>query len=232
MCNQLRVAFFKLCHFRVLIIAAVCMAAFGFPYGYVKLAGMEEGIYGAFRETICDTSFLFLGALVSAWFVGNDFGSRTIHHEISLGYSRGAVLAVRELPVFLAAVILHFTYIISSMLGAAGKAGFSGSIFTAWDLLWCAVIILQLMAIQSIIVLITIVCAKAASAIAASICFTFVMCNVLRNFFDGRIYTSSCFCLVRDNRYETLFPAGLAAAFILIVTITLTYLVFRKKEIK
>lgn len=234
MCNQLKVTFFKLRHFWLFIIVVVFMAGIGFFHGYIKLASLvhENGMYDAFIATNCDTSFIFLLALVSASFIGSDFSNRTIHHEITTGYSRWSVLVVRELSASLSAVILHFTFIICTMIGVGIKTGFSVDRFENRDLFWCVVILLQLSALQSIIVLITFICAKASVAIAASVCFTFLMCNVLRNFFDGIIFKSSCFCLVQNNAYETLIPTSMIAVLTLIVTITVTYFVFRKKEIK
>ena len=159
------------------------MAGLGFSYGNIKLASAGFGIHDAFRETNCDTSFLFLVSLVSAWFVG-------------------------------------------SMIG------FSDVLFNVQDLFWCDTILLQLIALQSIIVFISFICAKAPAAIAASVCFTFITCNLLRNFLHGKIFECSCFCIARNNAYETLIPASIAAILTCMITILLTYLVFCKKEIK
>lgn len=231
MCNQLKVEFFKLRHFGIFYIVAVCMAGFGLLHG-IKLARLGFDIYYAFTAANCDTSFLFLLALVSAWFIGGDFSSRTIHHEITLGYSRWSVLAVRELPVYMAAIMLHFKYIIFTMLGVAIKTGFSGGMFGIQDLFWCITILLQLISLQSIIVFISFICAKASAAIAASICFIFIMCNVLRNFLEEEIFTRSVFCLAQDSTFENLIYTSVVAVLTLAVTVFLTNLVFRKKEIK
>ena len=230
MCNQLKVEFFKLRHFWLFYIIVVCMAALGFVYGY-KIQSMGFSVYDAFTSANCDTSFMFLLAMVSAWFIGNDFSSRTIHHEITLGYSRWSVIVVREFSVYLSACILHFMYVVFSILGAGCRAGFSESIFEMQDLFWCAIVLLQLMALQSIVSLISFLCAKATAAIALSVCFIFITCNIFRNFFDGGIFTKSCFCLVQNNTYGTLFPAGIAAILTVAVMLLLTYVIFRKKEI-
>lgn len=232
MCNQLKVEFFKLRHCAIFFLAAACMAGLGFSYGYIKLTSVGFSVYRAFQETNCDTSFMFLPALVSAWFVGADFSSRTIHHEITLGYSRWSILAVRELPVYLAAAALHYIYVVSTMLGVGSRRGFSGGSFSLQDFFWCGTVLLQLIALQSIIVFISVICAKAPAAIAGSVCFAFITCNILRNFFDGKIFTSSCFCLARNNDYDTLLPAGVAAVLTCAAMVLLTYGAFRRKEIK
>ena len=230
MCNQLKIEFFKLYHFGLFYIAVICMAGLGFVYGN-KLASLGFGIYDAFTEANCDTSFMFILALVSSWFIGSDFSNRTIHHEITLGYSRWSVLVVRELPVYLTAIALHFTYIIFTMLGVGIKTGFSCGMFGTQDLFWCITILLQLISLQSIIAFISFICAKASAAIAASTCFIFITCNVLRNFLEGRIFTRSVFCLSQDNTFDNLIYTSAVAVLTLVVTIFLTYLVLRKKEI-
>ena len=234
MCNKLKVVFFKFRNFWIFYVGIVGLAGVGAAHGYIKLAGQgaKNGIYEAFAGTICDSSFLFLLSLIAAWFIGNDFSNRTIHNEITTGCSRLSVLFVRELPVFLFAVILHTIYIFSTVIGVGIKAGFSFALFTKRDVLWGIVVLLQLLAIQTLVVLITFICAKVSAAIAVSVCFTFVACNVLRNYFDGKIFTSSCFCLAQNNLSKTLIPAGVTALATLIITVIVTYLVFRKKEIK
>ncbi len=232
MCNQCKVTFFKFRHFWLFYIAILCMAGFGFSYGFVKIAGMGGNVYDAFLATNSDTSFMFILALVTAWFLGNDFSNRTIHHEITLGYSRWSVLLVRELPVLLSGVILHFIYVFSAVFGVACKNGFMGGMFETADALWCITIMLQLLGLQSIITMITFICAKAPSAIAISVSFIIITCNVLRNFLSETFFTKTVFYFARDNRSETLIPASIVAGITLVVSIALTYLLFRKKEIK
>lgn len=232
MCNQLKVACFKLRHFWLLTLALPGMVGIGFSYGYIKLADVGYDIYDAFRETCSDTSFAFLLVLVSAWFIGSDFSNRTIHHEITLGYGRWSILLIRELCAYLSAAVLHVAYVVFTMLGTGSITGFSGRGFGPQDVLWCIVILLQLAALQSITVLITFVCAKAAAAIAASVCFAFITCNLLRNYFDGPVFTKSCFCFARNHDYETLIPAGIAAVLTWMAVSALTYVIFRRREIK
>ena len=231
MCNQLKVEFFKFRHFWLFYLAMVFMAGVGFSYGYMKLAGMGCDLYDAFRENACDTSFMVILALVSAWFIGSDFSNRTIHHEITLGYNRWSVLMVRELPVFLSGILLHFIYIISCMIGVGSKTGFSVSMFSMQDFFWCITIMLQLMALQSIILFISFLCANAAAAIAISVCFMVIACNVLRNFLDGTVFTKTVFCFAPNNTKETLLPTSVVAVMTLAIIMVLTYIVFRKKRL-
>lgn len=232
MCNQCKVTFFKFRHFVPFYIAVLCMVGFGFSYGFVRISDIVGSVYYAFSIVNSDMSLLFLAALITAWFLGSDFSNRTIHHEITLGYSRWSVLFVRELPVLLFGVILHFVYVFSVVLGVACKNGFSGAMFETADILWCITIMLQLMGLQSVITMITFICAKAPAAIAISVSFTIIACNVLRNFLGGTFFTKTVFYLARDNASATLLPTSIVAVVTLIVFITLTYMIFRRKEIK
>ena len=231
--NQLSVSFFKIRHSWFIYFAVVGMASLAVYYGYCKLAGLGFGLYEAFTDTICDTSLMFLLALVSAWFIGNDFSNRTIHHEITLGYSRLSILVVRELAAYLFAVVLHFTYIIT-MLGLGIKTGVFTCVFEKQDLFWCLAVSIQLIAMQSMIVFITILCAKATSAIAASVLFMIITCNLLRNFVvdEGAIFTKSVFCLAYNNTSENLSQISLVAVLTWLIVLVLTYVVFRKKDIE
>lgn len=230
MCNQLKVEFLKFRRFALFYFGILLMMGLGGAYGFLKFP--DRTIYDAFGATLGDTSFMFVSALVSAWFVGNDFSNRTIHDEITTGCSRWSVLFVRELPAFLSVVMLHFTYVVSTVIGLGIQNGFSFEAFQIQDLYWCITVMLQLIAMQSVIVLITFICAKAAAAIAVSVCFMFFMCNILRNFLEVKAYTMSCFCLVREHSYEMLIPAGIIAVLTTVVFVIMTWLVFRKREIQ
>ena len=232
MCNQLKVEFYKFRHFWLFYLAVIFMAAVGFSYGWIKLASLGYDPYDAFWATGCDTSFMFILVLVSAWFIGSDFSNRTIHHEITLGYSRWSVLRVRALPVLLSGILLHFIYAVSCMIGVGSKTGFSGNMFSMQDLFWGITIILQLMALQSIVLFISFICASAPSAIVVSVSVIMIECNVLRNFLEGTFFTKTVFCFAQNNTKETLLPTSAVAVMTLVIVMVSTYLVFRKKEIK
>lgn len=230
MCNQLKVEFLKFRRFELFYLGLLLMIGVGSAYGFVKFP--ESNLYDGFQATMGDVSFMFVPALVSAWFIGNDFSNRTIHNEITTGYSRWSVLFVRELPAFLLAVFLHFSYVVSTMIGLGIKNGFSFYGFQVPDLYWCITVMLQLIAMQSIVVLITFLCARAAAAIAVSVVSMFFMCNILRNFLNIRAYTMSCFCLAQNHSSEILIANGISAIVTVIVVVVVTWFVFRKKEIK
>ena len=68
MLNQLKVEKFKACRFWLMYIAVAVLAVAGFLFGFIKFPeeAMTDGI---FSDVVCDTSFIFIITLVSAWFV-------------------------------------------------------------------------------------------------------------------------------------------------------------------
>lgn len=231
MCNQIKISFYKFLRFRVFYLAVLFMVFFGAYTGWT-MESHDFSVREGLELSIRDTSIMFMVTLVTSWFVGSDFGTRTIHHELTLGYSRWSVLLVRELPVMLSSVILHFTCAAVALLVNGYRNGFPGDLFQVQDLFWCLTVALQLIALQSIIVLISCICATTSSAIAGSAVFTFITCNILRNFMDGPIFTRSVFCLARSNTKESLVPTAIVAAVTLVITVATNYFVFRKQEIK
>lgn len=231
--NQFTVAFFKLRRFLLMYFAIIILAIFGALWGYQHLAALEgyNSLYGAFLASNSDTSCIFLLSLVSAWFIGSDFGNRTIQHEIKFGYSRACVVLVRAAAVFGLAVLLHFCYIAGTMFGTGIRAGFSWEGFGGRDILWCAVIALQLVAFQSIIVWIVFLIRKFAAAITISVCFAIISCNMIRTYTDAELFRISVFCLVQDSSDKTLLSAGIFAAAVLAVMSVATYFTFRRAEV-
>lgn len=231
--NQFMVAFYKFRRFWLLYFAIFLIIGIGALWGYEKLALTEKygSLYGAFLASNCDTSFIFLLTFVSVWFIGSDFGNRTIQHEIKLGYTRTSVVFVRAVTAFSLALLLHFCYIMSTMLGTGIRAGFSRAGFSRHDILWCVTIALQLIAFQSIIVWIAFLTRRFAAALTISVCFTFITCNLLRNFTNSRLFHISVFCLVQDSSMETLLPAGIVAVVVLVLMSVATYFTFRRAEV-
>lgn len=231
--NQFMVIFYKLRRFWLLYFAIALLIALSVLWGYEKLALTEKysSLYGAFIASNSDTSFTFLLTFVSAWFIGSDFGNRTIQHEIKLGYNRMSVVFVRAITVLGLAVFLHSCYIMGTMLGTGIKAGFSWAGFGRCDILWCVTIALQLIAFQSIIVWIVFLVRRFAAAITISVCFTFITCNLIRNYTNSRLFQISVFCLAQDSSLETLLPAGIVAVVVLVLMSTATYFTFRRAEI-
>lgn len=231
MLNQLRVENFKVCRFWLMYIAEAVLAVAGFLFGFIKFP--EEAMTnGIFSNVVCDTSFVFIITLVSAWFAANDFFHRTIHNEIKVGYSRWSIIFSRTVTTFIMAMLLHLTYIIASVAGFCAKWGFDTSVLTWRNFVWLAVVLLQICANVSFIMLIVFALKNITAAISGAIIFSIISCNVLRNFISDGIFKLTCFSLAQDSNTETLLFSALLALITIIVVTIITHLIFRKSEIK
>ncbi|MBD5137472.1 MAG: ABC transporter permease [Lachnospiraceae bacterium] len=233
MINQLKVEGFKLRRFILLYIVALILFAAGFFYSYCKLYLLPSmNTNEVFACLVSDTSLIFIISLVTSWFIGNDFSSRTIHNEIKIGYSRLSILLSRLIIVYIISVLLHSIYIFSAVLGFSLKSSFDNSIINTHNIFWFLTVAAQLFAIQSIITFITFSLKKASASISAAVCFTFITCNIIRTFTDSRIFTLSCFCLAQDSSYKNLVPTFINAIIVIAIAFIATYICFRKTEIK
>lgn len=229
--NQLIIERYKAKRFMIMYVAAAVLAAAGFFLGFLKF---PENLDTAmvFSYSICDTSFMFIVSLVAAWFVGNDFLNRTIHHEIKVGYSRFSVFIARTIITVIMAVLLHLTFVFATVLGFVVKYRFDSSIFSVTDFIWLLVVMLQICANICIIMFIVFALKKVTSGIAVTVVFSFVSCNILRNFISGSVFRLTCFSLAQTNDNETLALSAVFAIVVIVVSLTATHFVFRKAEIK
>lgn len=147
----------------------------------------------------------------------------------------------RILPCWCATVFLHFVSFASSytILGHAYEYGFHIPEFQIRDFVWFGVILLQLLAMQSVVVLITIISANAAVALVISGVFAFMVNNIIRltlyswDMEEGlRIWGTMFFALAQDNSDRTLITAGCMAVAAIVGVTAVTYSVFRKMELK
>lgn len=231
MYNQLMIESYKAKRFIILYLAAAVLAAAGFFLGFLKLS---ENLDTAtvFSFSICDTSFLFIVSLVAAWFAGNDFQNRTIQNEIKAGYGRFSVLLARTITTVIMAELLHLTYVFATVLGFAVKYRFDSSIFSTTDFLWLLVVMLQIGADICIVMFIVFALRKVTSGIAVTVVFSFVTCNILRNFIGESVFRLTCFSLAQTSDNRTLALSAVFAAVVIAASLTAAHFVFRKAEIK
>lgn len=229
--NQLMVEKYKAKRFMIMYLAAIVLAVAGFLLGFLKLPeNLDTATVYSF--SICDTSFMFIISLVVAWFAGNDFLNRTIHNEIKIGYSRFSVFMARTITTVIMAVLLHLAYVFATVLGFAVKYRFDSSIFTITDFVWLLVVMLQICANICIVMFIVFALRKVTSAIAVTVVFSFVTCNVLRNFISESIFRLTCFSLAQTSDSRTLAWSAALAAATIVIALTATHFVFRTAEIK
>ena len=229
--NQLMIEKYKAKRFVIMYLAAAVLSAAGFFLGLLKL---PENLDTAtvFSFSICDTSFMFIVLLVAAWFAGNDFQTRTIHNEIKVGYSRFSVFMARTIATVIMAVLLHLTYVFATVLGFSVKYRFDSSILSLTDFIWLLVVMLQICANICIVMFIVFALKKVTSGIAVTVVFSFVSCNILRNFIGEGIFRLTCFSLAQTSDNRTLALSAVLAVAVIVISLTATHFVFRKAEIK
>lgn len=231
MYNQLMLEKYKAKRFIIMYLAAAVLAAAGFFYGLLKLPEKLDTA-AVFALSICDASFMFITSLVAAWFAGNDFHNRTIHNEIKAGYSRFSVFMARTITAVIMAVLLHLTYVLATVVGFSVKYRFDSSIFSITDLVWLLVVMLQICANICIVMFIVFALKKVTSGIAVTVVFSFVSCNILRNFIGKSVFRLTCFSLAQTSDNNTLALSAVFAAAVIIISLTATHFIFRKAEIK
>ncbi len=231
MINQLKVELFKIKRFWLLYAGVVLLFLAGFFYGYLKF-NESYNTNTMFAAGVGDTSFMFVFSLVSAWFIGNDFSSRTVHNEVKIGYSRFSIIASRTIIVILTSTFLHLTYIVALIGGFSLKYGFDTSVFCLSNLFWLLTVMIQIIGVQCCVVFISFLTKKATAAIAVSVCFTFITCNILRNFLDSSVFRLSSFSLAQNSYTSTLVMSCIYAALMIVAITLLTHITFRKAEIK
>lgn len=234
MYNQLMVEKYKAKRFIIMYLAAAVLAGAGFFLGLLKIPEHMEHMDTAtvFSLSICDASFMFIISLVVAWFAGNDFQNRTIHNEIKVGYSRFSVFMSRTITTVIMAMLLHLTYVFATVLGFAVKYRFDSSIFSVANLVWTLVVMLQICANTCIVMFIVFALKKVTSGIAVAVVFSFVSCNVLRNFISKSVFRLTCFSLAQTSDNSTLALSAVFAAVVIIISLTAAHFIFRKSEIK
>lgn len=236
MINLLRVERYKLKKFKLGYIAAIFMFLVGYVYGDNRMGNkvfdLTDNTAVAFSSIVSDTSFVFFISIVMALFMGKDFSNRTICNEIKLGYSRFHILLSRMVVVCAFAALLHVIYVISTVLGFSVVRGFDTSVLRAENALWLLIVLLQLVAVISGVVLITFMAKKGSVGIVLTAMYAFICCNILRNFISARLFTTSCFCFVRDNSAENLVLAAISACITMTIFLTIAVVTFNKAEIK
>lgn len=251
MINQFRIEFYKFRHLKIFWAATafvVLLAVFGWVVLRWSLVSEarnyslnRDDLDSEFFVLMCDVSFILLYSMVTAWFIGNDLDNRAVCNEIALGYSRWTTLFSRILPCWCATVILHFVRFASfmSILWFVYGYGFYIPAFQIRDFVWLGVILLQLLAMQSMVVLITILSSNAVAALVISGVFTVIVNNVARLILyswemeEGlRIWGTMFFALAQDNSDKTLITAGCMAVAAIVGVTAVTYSVFRKMELK
>ncbi len=235
MINLLKVEFYKLKKFQFGYIAVIFMFVVGYVYGDNRLGNkmfdINDNTNVVFSGIVSDTSFVFFISIIMALFMGKDFSNHTICNEIKLGYNRFQILLSRTITVCVFAVLLHVIYVVSAVLGFSIVRGFDTSVLRVGNVLWLLTVFIQLAAVISGVVLLSFTAKKVSEAIALSVMYAFIGCNILRNFVSAKVFTLSCFCFVQNNNKENLTIAAVSAGITMTVFLTIAAFTFHKAEI-
>ena len=233
MINQFKVENYKLVRsvffWCMIALMIVCGVSFG-----IKMAVQfhQTDIMYPFYDAVPDVSLFFAQALFTAWFIGGDFSSRTIHHEISSGASRMSVIISRSVPAIIGSLLIHIVEIFAGVFGLGAYIGLDGWSLSADKFAWIGTTLLQFIALECFFILISFICCNLYAGLVATVIAEFTMCNIARNIFEEQAwYRYSFFHLVEDINSTELGTYAIVAVVSIIVLVSLTYLVFRKREI-
>lgn len=237
MYNLLKVELYKLKKFIFGYVAVFLIFVAGYIFGDNRIGNrvfeMTDNTDLVFSYVISDTSFVFFISIIMAVFIGKDFSNRTICHEIKLGYSRFQILLSRMVVVCAFATLLHVIYVLSAVFGFSVVRGFDISVLSIRNALWFLIVLIQLVAVISGVVLLSFWAKRLSEAIVLSTIYSFVCCNVLRNYLmSSKIFTLSCFCFVQSRTTENLVYATISALVTMFIFLTIAIFSFNKAEVK
>ena len=233
MINQLKVEGYKFLCSIFLWLAMLFMVSVGI-YNGIKwdITAHISDIMIPFSQALADMSFVFMPALFTAWFIGSNFSTRTIQHEITSGSSRFFVIISRAIPVIISGLILHAAFIFATVISLGVRIGFDTFILTSEKVLWVITVILQMIALESFFIFLSFLCCNLYVGLISSVIVAFTLVNIFRNIFrDARWYQVSFLHFWENSSYPDLFTCATVAIVGIVVFIILSYVVFRKREI-
>ncbi len=211
------------------VLMAVCGVSFGMK---MAIQYKTTDIMHPFYDSLPDVSLFFAHALFTAWFIGYDFSSRTIHHEISSGASRLSVLITRALPAIAASVIIHLAQVSSTVFGLGAYIGLDGWNLSSDKFAWIGTTTIQFIALECFFIMISFLCCNLYVGLIASVISEIGLCNIARNICGEQTwYKYSFFHLVEDSNSTELGTYAVVAVVSIVVISVITYLAFRRREI-
>ena len=238
MLNLLRIERRKIVRFIPLYVSLAIMFLMwidmlfrGLKTDYVEMYG-PFNMHDGFGEGLQDCSFSFLYGMLIAWFIGIDFTNRTIHKAIVTGNSRWKIVVAKLISTSVMIMIFHFISATLETILYGKFFGFSFDGFSAKDIAWLLVIMLQLIAYNAFYELVTIICGNVYIALFASITTAAVLGHVLRNFLGGNfIYEHSFFCLAKSSSAADLIPCAVCAIIAAVLLVLASSFIFKKRDV-
>lgn len=233
MANQFKIEFYKLGRSALFWLLIIFNAAIGISAGYSWHEKRHvNDVMFPFMDALPDVSLFFVVALFTAWIIGGNFGSRTIHHEVTSGLSRFSIIISRSVVAIVAGVILHVVDIFAGVIGMAMYVGFDTWNFTSDMLPWTGTVLLQFIALICFFVFVGFLCCNMYAGLIASVVIEVGLCNIARNFLgEFAWYKYSFFHLAETTKSSELLISSVVAVISIFVLTGLSYLVFRKREV-
>ena len=242
--NQMRTTFINVVSSKFYFLAFAVMGVFS-AMNIIKqilIDGTTSTGSEVFVQTLEDSSLLFALSVFVGCIIGSEFTNRTIDNEVRTGYSRFSVLISRAIVILPLSVVPYYLHVAMSTVSVVIVNGFGSSMSAVDMLIRFAVFSLQVMSIQGVTLLIMFACKKPFSGIIICFAVTLITCNILRGFWpdDGGIFKYTNYyrismteqldintLSVQDNWIS--FAVAIIA---LASTVCVTYIVFRRSELK
>lgn len=236
MYNQLKVEGYKMRKFGPFYAAlglVVIITLYGLIVGMKpEMAAYYSSMYDGFKDSVQDTSFIFMIGMLVAWYVGVDFTQRTMHRSLETGCRRWVIVVTRIIATTVLSVFFHLAFILQGCINFGKQYGISFSGFNSRDILWVAVVALQILALNSLFALITFICANMYSGLFATVTISLVGGNVLRNVFGGNfLYEHSFLCFAKSSASSDLIPCAICAIIATVVFTVAAIIIFNKKDV-
>jgi len=235
--RQLKVEFYKLRTSVVFYLMSALFVILGITNGIIKFIPLKQSWNDIFSDTISDTSLMFVLTLFVGYFVGNDLSNRTILNEIRVGHKRKFIILARGLVVLPAVALFHLFYVFSGTLTVGIANGFETEISVQSMIVKSVLVVFQIMAVQCFAFLIIFICKKSSLGIIISVCFTVIVCNILRNFLgeENVLFRLTSFYRIMTNNQpmaiNEILVSFTSAIVTLLLVFCLTYTVFRKADL-
>lgn len=236
MFNQLKVEGFKMRKFGP-FYASLGVLLIITLYGVIvgmkpEMAQYYSSMYDGFKDSIQDISLVFLIGMLVAWYVGIDFTQRTIHRSIQTGCRRWIIVVTRLIATSVLSIVFHFGLIIQGCINFGKQYGVSFEGFNSRDILWFAVVALQIIALVSLFVMITFIIGNMYSSLFTIVSLSLVGGNIFRNVFRGNfIYEHSFICFAKSSASSDLIPCAICAIIAIVVFTTVAIIAFNKKNV-
>lgn len=201
----------------------------------------EPNLFDFANALLSDTNVLYLGAIVICVFVGSEYSMGTIKHSISRGYTRTKVFFSKFFVSVISMIIVVISYVLGGSVASACMFGFSSPAGPTRVAMVLLAYLSLFVAAAALSMMIAVIMRKTGQAVAVAIVFPILVESVISAItIANREFTSiSRFWLFRTFvsteelclAHKSYIPFLVAAVYTGVCLI-ISYLVFRRQELK